>query len=102
MRISDWSSDVCSSDLGDGGFQPDGWETHERLPFAEVQAILARADIVFCHGGTGSLVTGTPAGCRVIAMPSTAERGEHYDVPQEEHVPALADRGLTQARKIGW
>src|SRR3546814_15023838 len=97
MRISDWSSDVCSSDLGDGGFQPDGWETHERLPFAEVQAILARADIVFCHGGTGSLVTGTQAGCRVIAMPRTAARGEHYDDHQEEIVTAFAAREIGRA-----
>src|SRR3546814_2135632 len=86
MRISDWSSDVCSSDL-------------ERLPFAEVQAILARADIVFCHGGTGSLVTGTQAGCHVIAMPRTAARGEHYDDHQEEIVTAFADRGLIQVAK---
>lgn len=80
--------------VGDGGYRPDGWETHERLPFAEMQAILERADLVFCHGGTGSLVTGCRAGCRVLAMPRSASRNEHYDDHQDEIVTAFAERGL--------
>lgn len=88
--------------VGDGGYRPQGWETHERLPFDEVKAILAKADIVFCHGGTGSLVTGAQAGCRVIAMPRSAARAEHYDDHQEEIVTAFAERGLIQvARETG-
>ncbi len=82
--------------VGDGGCRPPGWETHERMPFADVQAILDKADIVFCHGGTGSLVTACRAGCRVVAMPRSAARGEHYDDHQEEIVTAFADRGLIQ------
>src|SRR3546814_19687603 len=31
MRISDWSSDVCSSDLGDGRRRPDGGRVAERF-----------------------------------------------------------------------
>jgi UDP-N-acetylglucosamine transferase subunit ALG13 len=82
--------------VGDGGYRPEGWEVHERMPFNEVQAILAKADIVFCHGGTGSLVTGCQAGCRVIAIPRDPVRGEHYDNHQEEIVTAFAERGLIQ------
>lgn len=82
--------------VGDGGYRPAGWEVHDRLPFADVTAILARADIVFCHGGTGSLVTGAQAGCRVIAMPRSAARQEHYDDHQQEIVTAFADRDLIQ------
>src|SRR3546814_8148156 len=41
MRISDWSSDVCSSDL-----TPDAWNTmfavHARAPFFVVQSALSR------------------------------------------------------------
>ena len=80
--------------VGDGGYHPQGWETHERLSFAQVQAILEQADLVFCHGGTGSLVTGCRAACRVVAMPRAARRGEHYDDHQEEIVTAFAERGL--------
>lgn len=82
--------------VGDGGYRPEGWEVHERLPFDEVRAILDKADIVFCHGGTGSLVTGCQAGCRVIAIPRDPERNEHYDNHQEEIVTAFAERGLIQ------
>src|SRR3546814_183911 len=74
MRISDWSSDVCSSDL--------------------VQKLLHDADIVVCHGGTGSLITALRAGCRVIAMPRLSERGEHYDNHQSEITEAFVARGL--------
>ena len=85
--------------VGDGGYRPEGWEVHERLPFNDMQAILEKADIVFCHGGTGSLVTGARAGCRVIAMPRSAAKGEHYDDHQEEIVTAFADRGLIQVAR---
>src|SRR3546814_6965812 len=83
MRISDWSSDVCSSDL-----------IVDTLPFAKVQKLLHDADIVVCHGGTGSLITALRAGCRVIAMPRLSERGEHYDNHQSEITEAFVARGL--------
>src|SRR3546814_1204993 len=39
MRISDWSSDVCSSDLGDHGAQPDaGLRTGVRDPTDRTRA----------------------------------------------------------------
>src|SRR3546814_13148959 len=38
MRISDWSSDVCSSDLRDGV----DWRTAEKIPLATVQAVIKR------------------------------------------------------------
>jgi UDP-N-acetylglucosamine transferase subunit ALG13 len=84
--------------VGDGGHRPDGFECHERLEFDAVQDILQRADIVFTHAGTGSLVTALRAGCRTITMPRTAARKEHYDDHQQEIADAFADRGL--ARKI--
>src|SRR3546814_9083113 len=85
--------------VGDGGYRPEGWEVHERLPFDDVRAILDKADIVFCHGGTGSLVTGCKAGCRVIAFPRDPERNEHNDNHQEEIVTAFAERGLIQTAR---
>ncbi len=51
----------------------------ETLPFDEVLSILREADIVVCHGGTGSLITALREGCRVAAMPRLFELGEHYD-----------------------
>lgn len=68
----------------------------ETLPFQEVQEILKSADIVICHGGTGSFITALREGCRVIAMPRLAERGEHYDNHQFEIATAFAARGLVE------
>ena len=81
---------------GLGGVAPAGLEVVETLGFDEVQAILQRASIVVCHGGTGSLITALRAGCHVIAIPRLPELGEHYDNHQSEITEAFAQRGLIQ------
>lgn len=82
--------------VGEGGGKPDGLECVESLTFNEVQALLDKADIVICHGGTGSLITALRAGCRVIAVPRRYERGEHYDNHQAEISETFRDRGLIE------
>ncbi len=74
----------------------EGLRIVESLPFAEMQALLKEADIVICHGGTGSFITALRQGCRVIAMPRLFERGEHYDNHQFEIAEAFAARGLVE------
>lgn len=69
-------------------------EVHASIPFNEVKEILRRADIVICHGGTGSLITALQNGCRVIAVPRLFSLGEHYDDHQLEVTSAFAQRGL--------
>jgi UDP-N-acetylglucosamine--N-acetylmuramyl-(pentapeptide) pyrophosphoryl-undecaprenol N-acetylglucosamine transferase len=66
------------------------------LPFAEIQMLLKDAEIVICHGGTGSFITALRQGCRVIAMPRLSGRGEHYDDHQFEISSAFAARGLIE------
>lgn len=82
--------------VGEGGRCPDGLSCLETLDFATVRDTLDVADIVVCHGGTGSLVTALRAGCRVIAVPRLFALGEHYDDHQLEITRAFADRGLIQ------
>ena len=79
---------------GIGGQAIAGARSVEELPFDEVQSILRRADIVVCHGGTGSLITALREHCRVIAIPREFERAEHYDNHQSEIVTAFEARGL--------
>lgn len=79
---------------GKGARPVDGAECVETLDFAEMKAILAKADIAVCHGGTGSLITALQAGCRTIAIPRLFERGEHYDNHQLEITEAFEQRGL--------
>lgn len=82
--------------VGDGGYQPtlDDASVHETLPFDRVLELLKDADIVVCHGGTGSLITALREGCRTIVLPRTFDRGEHYDDHQVEIARAFAERGL--------
>lgn len=79
---------------GEGGMQPEGLRTVESLSFGEMKEALHRADIVVCHGGTGSLITALRAGCRIIAVPRRFPLGEHYDDHQLEITSAFAARGL--------
>lgn len=79
---------------GTGGVRPSGIETHETLSFDEMQANLRDADIVVCHGGTGSLITALRQGCRTVAVPRLFSHGEVYDDHQAEITKAFAERGL--------
>jgi UDP-N-acetylglucosamine transferase subunit ALG13 len=81
---------------GVGGRADPAFECHETLPLDDLLARLRTADIVVCHGGTGSLVTALREGCRVVAMPRLFERGEHYDDHQAEITSAFAARGLIE------
>lgn len=79
---------------GIGGFVPVGIHTVETLGFGEVQTLLKDADIVICHGGTGSIITALREGCRTIVMPRLPALGEHYDNHQADITRAFAARGL--------
>lgn len=79
---------------GNGGMAPDGLKTVETLSFDEIQAALRDADIVVCHGGTGSLITALRQGCRIVAMPRLFELGEVYDDHQLEITEAFTARGM--------
>ena len=79
---------------GVGAAPPVGAPSVETLTFDEVQSVLSQADIVVCHGGTGSLITALRNGCRVIVMPRQAALKEHYDNHQAEISRAFAARGL--------
>jgi UDP-N-acetylglucosamine transferase subunit ALG13 len=81
---------------GVGGERPPDVETFETAPLDTMLDWLRRADIVVCHGGTGSLITALREGCRVIAMPRRFDLGEHYDAHQSEIVRAFVARGLIE------
>ena len=79
---------------GSGGARRSDIETIEALSFEQMEATLRAADIVVCHGGTGSLIMALRQGCRIIAVPRRFERGEHYDDHQAEITKAFEARGL--------
>ncbi len=82
--------------VGDGATLPNGIEAHATLPFERIRSLLARADTVICHAGTGSLITALREGCHVITVPRRFDLGEHYDDHQLEIATMFAERGLVQ------
>lgn len=74
----------------------EGLEIVAELPFDELQSLLARADLVVCHAGTGSILTALSHSCAVVAMPRSVQHGDHYDNHQEEIAGVFAGRGLIQ------
>lgn len=86
---------ILQTGEGAGAVEPvPGVTIRETLPFDEVRDVLARADLVVCHGGTGSLITALREQCRVIAVPRRFDLGEHYDDHQAEITEAFVARGL--------
>jgi UDP-N-acetylglucosamine--N-acetylmuramyl-(pentapeptide) pyrophosphoryl-undecaprenol N-acetylglucosamine transferase len=79
---------------GVGGIMPKGVEAFETLSFDRIKSLLHDADIVVCHGGTGSVITALREGCRTIVVPRAFAKSEHYDDHQEEITNAFAARGL--------
>jgi UDP-N-acetylglucosamine transferase subunit ALG13 len=79
---------------GIGGLAPPGMVAFETLSFDNMKAYLRDADIVVCHGGTGSVITALREGCRTIVVPRSFEKGEHYDDHQQEITSTFAARGL--------
>jgi UDP-N-acetylglucosamine transferase subunit ALG13 len=74
----------------------DGLEIVTDVPFADLQNLLERADVVVCHAGTGSIITALTKRCAVVAMPRSIKHGDHYDDHQEEIAGVFANRGLIQ------
>ena len=86
--------------VGSGGVTPRGMDVRESIPFDELGELMERANVVFCHGGSGSLITALRAGCRIIAMPRRRDLGENHDDHQREIVGALASRGLIEVAEV--
>ncbi|HEV2363403.1 MAG TPA: glycosyltransferase [Caulobacteraceae bacterium] len=81
---------------GEGSVATEGIETVATLGYDEMQQLLREAEIVICHGGTGSLITALRQGCRVVAVPRLLALGEVYDDHQAEITHAFAERGLIE------
>lgn len=85
--------------VGIGGLQSSELECVETMTFDQIRDTLSRADIVICHGGTGSIITALRERCRTIVMPRLFELGEHYDNHQLEISESFEQRGLVRVAR---
>jgi len=71
-----------------------GISARETIPAAELEASIAKADLVVAHSGTGSALTSFDHGKCPILVPRLARYGEHVDDHQLQIAAELHDRGL--------
>lgn len=83
-----------AAQIGDSLCDYDGIESFKSCPFEELNARMVAADVVVCHGGSGSILGALKAGAHVVAMARLSEYGEHYDDHQKDITKAFADMNL--------
>src|SRR3546814_14242146 len=120
MRISDWSSDVCSSDLGSGNFSVivHGLSAHAgRNPDDGRNALLAAADLALrlaklkspalkvnpakIDGGGPNNVVPDSAILRVNMRPSTPEAMVEAEAALRGAVAAVSREHRSEERRVG-
>lgn len=69
-------------------------EAFESCSFEDLNARMHAADVIVCHGGSGSILGALKAGAHVVAMARLSEYGEHYDDHQKDITQAFADMDL--------
>src|SRR3546814_6360222 len=89
MRISDWSSDVCSSDLKDGQ-RIDGRNTKRIRPIEAIVGFLPRThgSALFTRGETQAICT-TTLGTKDAEQMIDGLTGLSYERRSEEHTSEL-------------
>jgi UDP-N-acetylglucosamine transferase subunit ALG13 len=70
------------------------------LPYADLMAALAEADLVVSHAGVGSALGALEAGRKPILVPRRPEHGEIVDRHQQQAGAELEKRGLALMREV--
>jgi len=60
----------------------------------EIDKIILDCDLLICHSGTGTILTGLRNGKPVIVIPRQARYGEHVDDHQRDIAAAFEEKGL--------
>lgn len=79
--------------VGLGGYQSSFFQCYESLDQTRMEELLQRSHVLITHAGTGSILSGLKAGCKVIAITRQARFGEHYDDHQVEILEEMEKRG---------
>ena len=70
-----------------------GLECRDYLPAGEMDAAMAEAVAVVCHGGPGTIMQARAAGHLPIVVPRRPEHGEHVDGHQVRFATWMAAKG---------
>lgn len=67
------------------------------IPPAELQNLVANADLIITHGGVGSMTQCVKLGKKVIAVPRLKKYGEHVNDHQLQIVNSFASQGFIKS-----
>lgn len=87
------TQDVAAQ-IGDSRRDFKNMDAFSSCPFEELNNKMENADIVICHGGSGSILGALKAGAYVVSMARLSEFNEHYDDHQKDITQAFADMDL--------
>lgn len=71
-------------------------EGRDFIAFHELGPMLARAALVVCHGGPGTITDAREAGHVPVCLPRDPALGEHVDGHQQRFAAMAAGRGLVR------
>jgi len=69
-------------------------EGHQYLDHEKLQALMAEATVIICHGGPATITGARQSGHKPIVVPRDSSRGEHVDNHQRRFARRLAREGL--------
>ena len=79
---------------GYSSYQPRHLTCRPFMAREEFVRVMAQAELVIAHGGTGAIVGALKLGKKVLAVPRLAKYGEHVDDHQCQIVEAFSATGL--------
>jgi len=62
-------------------------------PREEMEQAIQACDLLICHGGTGTILSGIRMGRKVIVVPRLSRYGEHVDDHQQDLAAAFEGKG---------
>jgi beta-1,4-N-acetylglucosaminyltransferase len=81
--------------VGSTGYEPSNCHYLRFMPGNEIEKLYARARVVVCHAGIGSILTALKYSKPLILVPRMKKHGEHIDDHQLEIAREMERRGTT-------
>lgn len=93
---------IESGEIAEPVFAQTGWSDYKPVhyPFTpfldreDMDAWVAKSDVVITHGGTGAIIGALKKGKKVIAVPRLMEFGEHVDDHQKQITGQFSELGM--------
>ena len=88
-----FQGETVFAQTGSSGYQMRHCTSRAFLKSDEMDSLMAQADLVITHGGSGSVFSALRRGKKVVAVPRLARCREHVDDHQIQLVRTLSKKG---------